>query len=138
MSGIGSGIAALRRLVRDGTREAGSYRLLAARSGGLVSVSTLNSIATGKHAGRLSEATLRGIAAAVDRPATEVAALVGVELADELPPFVLPRRADRLTQPQRRVVVAVVDAILTAAEAERARRSLRSPFGPRPATGEVR
>jgi transcriptional regulator with XRE-family HTH domain len=113
----------LQRLVRDAADGVGGFRSLARRSGGLVSVSTLNSIATGRHSGRVSASSLRGIARATGRPPADVAALVGVELSEELPRFVLPRRADRLTHPQRRVVLAVVDAILTAAEAERLRRA---------------
>jgi hypothetical protein len=112
----------LQRLVREAASVAGGFRPLARRSGGLVSGSTLNSIATGKHSGRLNQSTVRGIARATGMPVPEVAALIGVDVREELPRFVLPRRADRLTHPQRRVVVAVVDAILTAAEAERMRR----------------
>jgi len=113
----------LQRLVRDAANGAGGFRPLARRSGGMVSVSTLNSIATGRHSGRVSASSLRGIARATGEPVADVAALVGVELSDEMPRFVLPRRADRLTHRQRRVVLAVVDAILMAAEAERIRRS---------------
>lgn len=111
-----TGISELARLIRDAAREAGGYRTLARRTGGLVSVSTLNNIATGRHSGRLNDASIRGIALAVGTSAQNVARILGTELTDELPPFVLPKRANRLTQPQRRVILSVVDAILTATD----------------------
>ena len=107
----------LQRLIRDAAAAAGGYRNLARRSGGLVSSSTLNNIATGRHSGRLTDSSIRGIALSIDRPAGEIARILGADLTDELPPFLLPRRANRLTQPQRRVVLSVVDAILSAADA---------------------
>lgn len=119
-----AGMPELQRRIREAARQAGGYRSLARRTGGLVSVSTLNNIATGRHSGRLTDPTVHGIALAIDMPAKEVARIAGTQLADELPPFVLPKRANRLTQPQRRVILSVVDAILTATEAgQRARSS---------------
>jgi hypothetical protein len=103
-------------MVRNAARGAGGYRRLARLSGDLVSTSTLNNVGTGRHTGRLRDASIRGIASAVGRPAAEIAGLVGRDLQEALPPFVLPSRAHRLTQPQRRVVLSVVDAILTAAD----------------------
>jgi hypothetical protein len=117
------GMAELQRLIREASREAGGYRSLARRTGGLVSVSTLNNIATGRHSGRLTDASVRGISLAIGVPAKEVARISGTTLADELPPFVLPKRANRLTQPQRRVILSVVDAILTASDAAARARS---------------
>jgi len=119
-------MAELQRRIREASREAGGYRSLARRTGGLVSVSTLNNIATGRHSGRLTDATVRGIALAIDLPAKEVARIAGAQLADELPPFVLPKRANRLSQPQRRVILSVVDAILTATDAGQRARSAPS------------
>ena len=120
------GMAELQRLVQDAARTAGGYRNLARRTGGLVSVSTLNNIATGRHSGRLTDDSIRGIALAIGRPADEIARITGTELTDELPPFVLPKRANRLTQPQRRVIVSVVDAILSAADTVGQKRPARA------------
>ena len=113
----------LQRLIRDAAKEAGGYRSLARRAGGLVSVSTLNNIATGRHSGRVTDESIRGIALSIGKPAQEIARILGAELTDELPPFVLPKRANRLTQPQRRVILSVVDAILTAADAGSRKRA---------------
>jgi hypothetical protein len=125
------GLSELARLIYDASHEAGGYRGLARRSGGLVSVSTLNNIATGRHTGRLTDQSIRGIALAIGMPAREVARVVGADLTDELPAFVLPKRANRLSQPQRRVVVAVIDAILSAGEsAARAAAESRSEPAP--------
>jgi hypothetical protein len=118
-------LAELQRLVQDAARTAGGYRNLARRSGGLVSVSTLNNIATGRHSGRLTDDSIRGIALAIGRSADDIARIAGTELTDELPPFVLPKRANRLTQPQRRVIVSVVDAILSAADTSGQKRPTR-------------
>jgi hypothetical protein len=120
------GMAELQRLVQDAARTAGGYRNLARRTGGLVSVSTLNNIATGRHSGRLTDDSIRGIALAIGRPADDIARITGTELTDELPPFVLPKRANRLTQPQRRVIVSVVDAILSAADTAGHKRPARA------------
>ena len=125
-----AGMPELQRLIRAAAREAGGYRSLARRTGGLVSVSTLNNIATGRHSGRLTDASVRGIALAIGSSAKEVARIAGTELADELPPFVLPKRANRLTQPQRRVILSVVDAILTASDAASRARASASAEGP--------
>jgi hypothetical protein len=123
-------MAELQRRIKEAAREAGGYRSLARRSGGLVSVSTLNNIATGRHSGRLTDPIVRGIALAIDVPAKEVARIAGTQLADELPPFVLPKRANRLSQPQRRVILSVVDAILTATEAGQRARSAATADAP--------
>jgi hypothetical protein len=125
------GMPELQRLIREATARAGGYRNLARRSAGLVSSSTLNNIATGRHSGRLTDSSIRGIALCVERPAGEIARMLGTEFTDELPPFELPRRASRLTQPQRRVVLSVVDAILTAGDTA-ARRSARNQAEPPP------
>lgn len=108
------GMAELRMRIRNAAQEAGGYRTLARRSGGLVSHSTLNNIAIGRHSGHLTDERIRGIALCLNLAASRVAEMAGSELTDALPPFRLPPRANQLSQPQRRVVLSVVDAILAA------------------------
>jgi hypothetical protein len=126
------GMAELRTRIRDAAQEAGGYRTLARRSGGLVSHSTLNNIAIGRHSGHLTDERIRGIALCLNLAASRVAEMAGSELTDSLPPFRLPPRANQLSQPQRRVVLSVVDAILAAEDkgnrrvAKRAEREDRS------------
>lgn len=104
----------LRQAVRLAADEAGGYRTLAGRSMGRISASTLNNIATGKHSGVMRGDQLAGLAMVIGRPAPEVARLLGLPYADPGRPFVMPERANALTQQQRRVVLSVVDAILSA------------------------
>lgn len=103
---------ALRALIRDELARQGlSYREAAARAKGLISYSTLNVIATGKHAGEINDRTLSGIALALDVPVRKVReayGMTGVEPAE----FVLPDRAKYLTAKQRRTVLSMVDAFL--------------------------
>jgi hypothetical protein len=61
----------------------------------------------------ISETTAAALATMLDVPEGDVAAAMGVR--PPLGPFELPARADRLNERERRVVVDVVDAILTAA-----------------------
>lgn len=106
----------LRQLIRLAADEAGGYRALARRSRGAVSASTLNNIVIGKHSGKLKDGQLSGVAMAIGRPARDVAGMVGRSYADPAQPFVMPERANALSRQQRKVVLSVVDAILTAAE----------------------
>jgi hypothetical protein len=113
------GMSELQQLIRKAAHEAGGYRTLARRSRGAVSHSTLNNLATGRHSGRLKPIQLSGVAAAIGRPAPEVARLLGLAYADPGRPFVLPERANALTPQQRRAVLTIIDVILTAGEASR-------------------
>jgi hypothetical protein len=117
----------LRQAVRLAADDAGGYRTLAGRSMGRISPSTLNNIATGKHSGVMKSEQLAGLAMVIGRPAPEVARMLGQPYADPGRPFTLPERANALTQQQRRVVLSVVDAILSAQQAATApERPLRA------------
>lgn len=103
---------ALRALIRaELARQGLSYREAAARAKGLISYSTLNVIATGRHSGELTDSTLTGIALALDvsvKKVREAYGMVGVEPTE----FQLPERAKRLSPKQRKAVIAMVDAFL--------------------------
>lgn len=97
-------------LIRKRLDELGlTLREAAAR--GRITTSTLHRYAQGQTS-QPDEVTVRGIAKAIGVPVREVADVLG------LPPlagrFVLPRRADRLTEAERRVVIGMVDALLSA------------------------
>lgn len=103
----------LQRLILDRLSELElSFRDAARRSNGLVSHATLNNITTGRHSGKLTDQTFRGIALAVDLPLSTVADAAGVTLRREGTIFRLPERASRLTPRQRRAVLQMVDALL--------------------------
>lgn len=110
----------LQQLVNDRLHELGdrkgplSARQAAARANGKVSYETLRLIARGDHSGKLTDETVDGLALALDVPRSRVLAAMGLALTQPLPPFMLPDRANRLTRPQRKVVLSVVDAILGA------------------------
>jgi transcriptional regulator with XRE-family HTH domain len=93
-----------------------SYRRAAAQSGGKVSHGTLNTIATGRHSWRVDDSTIAGIALALDVPEDVVRAAVGRAQRAPDTEFVLPKRASRLSAQERRAVLSMVDALLTAAE----------------------
>jgi membrane-bound lytic murein transglycosylase B len=113
----------LQRLVADRLAELDrSYREAARQSGGLVSHGTLQKIATGQHSGRLNESTLRGIALAVDVPASVVREAAGTRA--DFGDFQLPERASKLRPKQRKALLAMMDALLDdLAGEERPRRS---------------
>lgn len=107
----------LQRLVRERMAELGlSYRRAAAKSDGKVSHGTLNTIATGRHSWRLDDSTLEGIALALDVPVATVRAAVGRAQRAPETEFVLPQKANRLSHAERRAVLAMIDALLLAAE----------------------
>lgn len=120
------GMAELRERIRQAAHEAGGYRTLARRSGGLVSHSTLNNIVIGRHSGNLTEDRIRGIALALNVATSKVAEMAGVDMTDAMPPFKLPQRADRLSQPQRRLIISIVDALLAAEERGNKRAAKRA------------
>lgn len=86
-----------------------TYEQLAVRSGGKVSRTLLNQLATGRHNSRLSDRSIEGIAEALDVSEDEVR-----EAVDEpsRPEFSLGPRAKLLTDPQRRAMIAVMEAFL--------------------------
>ena len=101
----------LQRLVQNRLAELDlTLRAASRRSGGLVSYTTVHNFATGKHRGNISEDTIRGLALALDVPASQIRELAG----QGEPPkeFRLPKRAEKLTPMQRKAVLRMVDALL--------------------------
>ncbi|MEV0322983.1 hypothetical protein ACIBKX_33065 [Streptomyces sp. NPDC050658] len=112
----------LRELVTTRLAELGSperplsYRAAAARSSGRVSHGTIGRIARGDHAGLLTGETIDGLALALSVPPAAIEQAAGMYRDRPLEPFVMPARADRLTRRERGVILAMVDALLAAAE----------------------
>lgn len=101
----------LQRLVANRLAELElTYRAAAARSGGLVSHSTLHNITKGR-VGRMEDDTLRGIALAIDVPVSQVRDAAGRAAGSETE-FRLPKKANLLTDSQRRAVIRMVNAML--------------------------
>lgn len=107
----------LQQLVTERMTElALSYRGAAAKSEGLVSHGTLNAIATGRHSLRINANTVRGIALALDLEQAVIEQAIGRAARASLDVFVLPERASKLNVQERRAIVSMMDALLTAAE----------------------
>jgi len=107
----------LQRLVSERMSELSlSYRRAAARSGGKVSHGTLNSIVTGRHSWRLDARTVEGIAQALELEPAAIETAVGRVSRSAESEFVLPQKANRLNAAERRAVLSMIDALLTAAE----------------------
>ena len=84
---------------------------MASRSGGKASKATIGRIENGVYSG-YERRTLEGIAQALLLPMRQVRDAAG--LTPEVPePFVLPDRADELTPRERRLVLELVDVLLT-------------------------
>lgn len=83
----------------------------------LVSYETMRQIARGNHAGRISDRIAAGLAQALRVPIERVYAAAGLPTPGER--WEWPRRFDRLSQAQRRVVEDVAAAVLEAYEAGR-------------------
>lgn len=91
-----------------------SYRAAADKAEGLISFQLLHLMATGQGPGRHSDRTLRGIALALDVPQAKI-----IELAGQAPretEFRLPKKANKLTEKDRKAVEALVNALLDAHE----------------------
>jgi transcriptional regulator with XRE-family HTH domain len=104
-------MTSLQDLVTSRLAELGlSYRAAAARSGGFVSHAHLSNIAKGR-SGRIAADKLRGVALAIDVPLSvvEEAAFKG---PDSDPEFRLPKKANKLTDRDRKAVLAIVNALL--------------------------
>lgn len=115
----------LQQLVSERMRELSlSYRRAAARSNGKVSHGTLNSIVTGRHSWRLDARTVEGIAEALDLQPAAIDAALGRVTRSAESEFVLPQKANRLNAAERRAVLSMIDALLTAAEGVDAPRPL--------------
>lgn len=110
-----------------GQRGPMSARQAAARSAGRVSYETLRLLLRGQHSGSIERETAEGVALALDVSVETVLRLVGQRIP--LGPFVLPKRADTLIPSERASVLSVVDAILDAADQDRAPADLRSVAG---------
>lgn len=102
-----------------------SHRAAAVMAGNDGMYETFRLIANGKHSGRISEEVVAAFVA-LGIGEREVRRAAGHQMEVVPGPFALPDRANRLTLPQREVVVSVVDAILTAAERADTRPALRA------------
>lgn len=93
-----------------------------------VSYETTRQLFTGEHSGKISETTVDGLATMFDVAVSEITDAAGQRR--RLGKFNLPRRADRLDDRERKVIVAVVDAILDAGEtAQKPTRMVRRGTG---------
>lgn len=92
-----------------------SHREAARRGGDEGKYETLRLIGSGQHSGRITEDVVRVLVKlGLDERAVREAA--GHQLAKAPGPFSLPERATRLTLSQRKVVLSVVDGLLSAYE----------------------
>lgn len=92
-----------------------SHREAARRGGDEGKYETLRQIGTGEHSGRVTEDVIR-VLVRLGLDEREVRRAAGLQLDKAPGPFVLPERATRLTLPQRKVVLSVVDGLLSAYE----------------------
>lgn len=112
-------IESLQELFRRRQRELGvqgnplTTREVWLRADGRVSYETFRRIEKGTHT-KIGDEVADALAIALDVPVSTVLAAAGQR--PRLGKFELPRRADRLNEDERRVVVSVVDAILTAGQ----------------------
>lgn len=86
----------------------------------LVSYETIRRVSIGEHT-NIGDETADAIAMMLGVPVDDVLAAAGQRV--RLGRFTLPRRADKLEKKERRTVLAVVDAILDAAESKGGRDS---------------
>lgn len=93
-------------------RQSLSLRMVAERSGGLVAHTTVHDVETGRRA-EVGDDVIDGLAKALDLPVERVQRAAGIPVSD-VPgePFVLPRRANRLTRKERDHVLELVDLLL--------------------------
>lgn len=99
-----------------------SYRAAAARSCGKVSHGTIGRVARGDHAGALTSETIDGLALALNIHPTAIERAADMYRERPLEPFAMPARANRLTRRERGVILAMVDALLSAADHGRSMR----------------
>lgn len=105
----------LSALVADARAHAGlSLRQVAEASGGLLSKTHVAAIERGDTV-RVTDRTLAGLAMALGLSAAKLRAAAGLS-SRVLPPFEVPSRANRLSLRERKVVLAVIDALLAAHE----------------------
>lgn len=107
----------LRRLAELGERGRPlSQRDAADRSGGRISHATIGNITSGRHGGKLDDRTVEGLALALDVPRSEILRALHRTSQSVLRPFEAPERWQRLTHSQRKVVIAVGNALLDSYE----------------------
>jgi hypothetical protein len=92
-----------------------SHREAARRGGDEGKYETLRLIGTGGHSGRITEDVVR-VLVKLGLDERKVRQAAGHQLTKAPGPFVLPERATRLTLSQRKVVLSVVDGLLSAYE----------------------
>lgn len=95
-----------------------SLRQAAEKSGGLVSSSGLHSIERGMSVA-ITEATVVGLAEALDLAPNTIRRAAGLAQTSLLPPFTVPARANRLNMRERKLVLNLIDTLL---EAHRGKR----------------
>jgi transcriptional regulator with XRE-family HTH domain len=112
----------LQRLVLDElARQNISRTRAAARSGGLVSMSTLAAIARGEYnVSTIKDSTIRGIALALDVPIRTVMEAAEVARAAPAEEFRLPDKARRLSPKSRQAILAMVNALVAQEDAQAA------------------
>lgn len=94
-------------------RQGLSLRQVADLAGGLITHSTVHAIERGERES-FDDDTLDGLAKALSVPIDRVRKAAGVRRPDTDEPFVLPKRANRLTRKERQLVTDMVDALLEA------------------------
>lgn len=99
----------------DGRRPL-SQRDAAARSNGQVSHEIIGQLSRGSHSGKLTDRVVAGLALALDVPRSDILRAMDRQRYVGQTPFVAPDRWQRLTHSQRKVVLAVGDALLSAYE----------------------
>jgi hypothetical protein len=113
-----------------------SARAAAREAGDDQKYETFRLIVSGEHSGRIGEETVAALVRLGLRE-RDVRRAAGHQLDVSPGPFTLPARANRLTRPQREVIVSVVDAILAAAENEERRAAVRGTPQPRRSTAQA-
>lgn len=108
-------VPSLADLIADRRAELGlSLRQAAEKSGGLVGYTTINDIERGGTR-RVNDQTITGLATALDLSEARIRRAAGLS-AQQLPPFEMPSRANRLNARERRLVLSVIDTLLAAHE----------------------
>ena len=105
----------LQRLILDTLAEQDlSYRAAAERSRGMVTHTTLNTLANGRRDPKtLTDQSIAGIALALGVSEREVRKAIGLSRTEPPTVFKLPAKANRLTPKQRKVILATIDAFLS-------------------------
>jgi hypothetical protein len=111
---------ALQALVINALIEAGtngkpmSPREASNRSGNAVSYEIIRQLKAGEHSGRLHDTTVEGLSKALGVTENQIRRAAG--MPKRMPPWEWPRRFDRLTLHQRKLVEQLAQALLDARE----------------------